>query len=86
MTMNVTPKYARYIYRDATMLLRPKTRLKDETVEVDPGTPWAGRVPAGYTLPVSQTAPDGNLDEFLAALDAETRAYLQELLAGAAKA
>ncbi len=82
-TMKVTPSYTRYIYRDATMLLRPKTQLKDETVEIDPGSPASGRVPDGYTIPVDQTAPDGNLDEFLASLDSETRAYLQELLAGA---
>ena len=82
-TMNITPSYARYIYRNATMLLRPKTGLKDMTVEVDPGTPSAGRVPSGYTVPLSRTAPDVNFEEFLSTLDAETRAYLQELLAGA---
>jgi phospholipid/cholesterol/gamma-HCH transport system substrate-binding protein len=82
-TMNITPKYARYIYRNATMLLRPKTGLKDMTVEVDPGTPSAGHVPAGYTVPLSQTAPDVNFEEFLSVLDGETRAYLQELVAGA---
>jgi phospholipid/cholesterol/gamma-HCH transport system substrate-binding protein len=82
-TMNITPKYAKYIYRDATMLLRPKTQLKDMTVEVDPGTPSAGRVPSGYTVPLSQTAPDVNFEEFLSALDAETREYLQELIDGA---
>jgi phospholipid/cholesterol/gamma-HCH transport system substrate-binding protein len=82
-TMNLTPSYARYIYRDATMLLRPKTQLKDETVEVNPGKPSAGRVPRGYTIPVNQTSPDGNLDELLAALDTDSRAALQALLAGA---
>ena len=81
-TMKVTPKYAR-IYRNATMLLRPKTQLQDITVEVDPGTPSAGKLPSGSTLPLSQTAPNVNFDEFLSSLDAETRAYLQELLAGA---
>jgi phospholipid/cholesterol/gamma-HCH transport system substrate-binding protein len=81
-TMRVTPKYAR-IYRDATMLLRPKTQLQDITVEVNPGTPAAGRLPSGSTLPESQTAANVNFDEFLSALDGETRAYLQELLAGA---
>lgn len=81
-TMKVTPKYAR-IYHNATMLLRPKTQLQDITVEVDPGTPSSGRLPSGSTLPLSQTAPNVNFDEFLSALDAETRAYLQLLLAGA---
>jgi phospholipid/cholesterol/gamma-HCH transport system substrate-binding protein len=84
-TMNVTPKYAHYIYRNATMLLRPKTSLKDMTVEVDPGTPSAGVVPGGFTVPLSHTAPDVNFEEFLSSFDAETRAYLQELLAGAAE-
>ncbi len=82
-TMNITPKYAAYIYRDATMLLRPKTQLKDMTVEVNPGTPRSGRVPNGYTVPLSQTAPDVNFEEFLSSLDAETREYLQELIDGA---
>jgi phospholipid/cholesterol/gamma-HCH transport system substrate-binding protein len=82
-TMNITPKYAHYIYRNATMLLRPKTGLKDMTVEVDPGTPSSGRIAGGYTVPLAQTAPDVNFEEFLASLDGETRAYLQELIAGA---
>jgi phospholipid/cholesterol/gamma-HCH transport system substrate-binding protein len=82
-TMHLTPKYARYVYRNATMLLRPKTQLKDMTVEVSPGTPMAGKVSSGYTIPISQTAPDANLDELLASLDGDTRAYLQELIAGA---
>jgi len=81
-TMKVVPKYAR-IYRNATLLLRPKTQLQDITVEVNPGTPSAGRLRSGETIPLSQTAPNVNFDEFLAGLDAETRAYLQELLAGA---
>ena len=33
----------------------------------------------GYTIPVSQTLPNVNLDEILAALDADTRDYLQLL-------
>src|ERR1700704_96931 len=81
-TMRVTPKYAR-IYHNATLILRPKTQLQDITVEVNPGTPSAGRLPSGSTLPLSQTAPNVNFDEFLSSLDAETRSYLQELLAGA---
>jgi phospholipid/cholesterol/gamma-HCH transport system substrate-binding protein len=82
-TMKVTPKYARYIYRDATMLMRPKTGLQDMTIEVNPGTPATGKLRSGEVLPLAQTAPNINFDEFLASLDAETRAYLQELLAGA---
>jgi phospholipid/cholesterol/gamma-HCH transport system substrate-binding protein len=81
--MKVTPKYARNIYRNATLLLRPKTQLQDITIEVNPGYPSAGKLRSGEILPVSQTAPNIDFDEFLAGLDTETRAYLQELLAGA---
>jgi phospholipid/cholesterol/gamma-HCH transport system substrate-binding protein len=81
-TMKVVPKYA-LIYHDATMLLRPKTQLKDMTIEVNPGSPSSGRLHSGETIPLAQTAPDVDFDEFLAGLDGETRAYLQELLAGA---
>jgi phospholipid/cholesterol/gamma-HCH transport system substrate-binding protein len=81
-TMKVTPKYARF-YRNATMLLRPKTQLQDMTVEVNPGTPSAGKLKEGEVIPQSQTAPNVDFDEFLAGLDADTRAYLQLLLAGA---
>ncbi len=70
-------------YRDATMLLRPKSQLKDMTIEVNKGTPGAGALPSGGTLPIAQTAPDANLDELLASLDADTRSYLQELIGSA---
>jgi phospholipid/cholesterol/gamma-HCH transport system substrate-binding protein len=81
-TMKVNPKYAKYIYRNATMLMRPKTQLQDITIEVSPGTPSAGKLHSGEVIPQSQTAPNIDFDQFLAGLDAETRAYLQELLAG----
>ena len=81
-SMKVTPKYAHF-YKDATLLLRPKTQLQDITIEVNPGSPSAGKLKSGEVLPLSQTAPNVNFDEFLAGLDAETRSYLQELLAGA---
>jgi len=81
-TMKVDPKYAAYIYRNATMLLRPKTQLQDITLEVNPGTPAAGKLHSGEVVPQSQTAANVDFDQFLAGLDAETRSYLQELLAG----
>jgi phospholipid/cholesterol/gamma-HCH transport system substrate-binding protein len=82
-TMDITPKYARYIYRDSTLIMRPRTQLKDETIQITPGLPTTGKVHSGYTFSLSQTAPDGNFDQFLAALDTETRTYLQELLVNA---
>ena len=74
------------VYRDATVLLRPKTGLKDMVAELTPGTREAGELPSGERIPVGQTAPDVNLDEILASLDADTRTYLQLLLAEGGRA
>jgi phospholipid/cholesterol/gamma-HCH transport system substrate-binding protein len=83
-TMRIKPKYDE-VYPNATMLLRPKTGLKDMIVELDPGTSAGGkRLKSGATIPVSQTQPDVNLDEILSSLDVDTRNYLQLLLNGAA--
>jgi phospholipid/cholesterol/gamma-HCH transport system substrate-binding protein len=77
--LKIEPKYAR-VYKDATILMRPKTGLKDMVAELTPGTPQAGKLPEGGRIPVSQTLPDVNLDEILAALDTDTRDYLTLLL------
>ena len=73
------------IYRDATVLMRPTTALKDMFFELDPGTKNGGAYDEGDTIPMANTAPDVNLDEILAALDSDTQAYLRLLLVGAGK-
>jgi phospholipid/cholesterol/gamma-HCH transport system substrate-binding protein len=73
------------IYRDATILLRPKSGLKDMVAELTPGTEEAGELGEGQRIPVSQTLPDVNLDEILASLDADTRDYLKLLLGDGAE-
>ena len=84
-TMNIFKKY-RPIYKDASVLLRPRTPLKDMYLALDPGTPSAGAVPNGGTLSASATSPDVNVDQILASLDADTRNYLLLLLSGGAGA
>jgi phospholipid/cholesterol/gamma-HCH transport system substrate-binding protein len=74
-TLDIDERYAP-IYHDATMLLRPRTGLKDMQVVLDPGTPASGEVPDGGTIPEANTQPDVNPDEVLAALDSDTRRYL----------
>jgi len=71
------------IYRDATLLMRPTTGLKDMFFQLDPGSDDAGEYEEGDVVPVSNTAPDVNLDEILEALDSDTQAYLRLLLVGA---
>lgn len=85
-TANVEMKIRRGyapIYRDSKLLLRPKTPLADMYIQLDPGTPKAGKIPDHGTVPVSNTKPTVNFDEFLAVLDADTRDYLQSLLTNA---
>jgi phospholipid/cholesterol/gamma-HCH transport system substrate-binding protein len=68
------------IHRDASVLLRPKTGLKDMFLALDPGTKRAGDLPEGGRVRVANTLPDVNADEILAQLDADTRDYLRILL------
>jgi phospholipid/cholesterol/gamma-HCH transport system substrate-binding protein len=82
-TMAIKQKYAHMIKSDATMLLRPKTGLKDMIVELNPGTQGTESVKDGFTVPVSNTRPDVNLDEILSSLDRDTRDYLRLFVAGA---
>jgi phospholipid/cholesterol/gamma-HCH transport system substrate-binding protein len=75
------------IYRDATILMRPQTALKDMFFQLDPGTRRAGEYGEGDTVPLSATAPDVTLSQILplldsAALDADSRAYLKLLVIG----
>ena len=82
-TLELEKKYEGYIRRDATVLLRTKTGLKDMFVEVDPGT--GKPIPENGRVPVQNTAPDIDPDEVLAALDTDTRDYLKLLVSGAGK-
>jgi phospholipid/cholesterol/gamma-HCH transport system substrate-binding protein len=82
-TMRIDRSSGVSVHRDARLLLRPKTGLKDMAVTMDPGSASAPVLPSGATLPISQTQPDVNLDEILAGLDADSRDYLRLLLAGA---
>jgi phospholipid/cholesterol/gamma-HCH transport system substrate-binding protein len=84
-TMDVDRKYDDLVRENATALLRPKTGLKDMFVELNPGTTDAPLAREGYTIPISNTLPDVNPDEFFSALDADTRDYLKLLLQGARK-
>ena len=73
------------VYKNASVLLRPKTGLKDMVAELTPGTKDAGELEDGQRIPIGQTLPDVNLDEILAALDGDTRSYLQLLLSDGAQ-
>ena len=78
-TMLIEPQYAELIHPNATVLMRPRTGLQDMTMEVDPGT-GTETIEPGTTIPLSQTEPNVNPDQILAALDRDTRDYLQLLV------
>ena len=84
-TMNIFKKYEP-IYRDATVLLRPRTPLKDMYLALDPGTKNAGAIPANGVLGAANTNPDIDFDQILSSLDVDSRNYLLLLLAGGAQA
>ena len=73
------------IYANAKLNLRPKTGLNDMAVQMDPGRPDPslpndGELKDGDRIPVENTQANVNPDAVLAALDLDTRRYLQLLL------
>lgn len=84
--MKIQDEFRGRVFRDASILLRPKTGLKDMYLQLDPGTAAAGDLPEGGRIPVSNTLADVNPDEVLASLDQDTRAYVQVLLGAGGEA
>jgi phospholipid/cholesterol/gamma-HCH transport system substrate-binding protein len=81
--LQLEPKYRGLLREDASALLRAKTGTKDMFLEVDPGE--GKPLPEGGRIRISNTLPDIDPDEFLAALDSDTRSYLKLLISGAGK-
>jgi phospholipid/cholesterol/gamma-HCH transport system substrate-binding protein len=85
-TMRIEDRFSR-VYPNASILLRPKTGVKDMVVELDPGTPSSGEpLEEETTLPNSQANADVNFDEFLASLDGDTQDYLRMLVGDGGRA
>ena len=83
--MDLDPEYDDLVRRDATVLLRPRTGLKDMFLALDPGSRREPALKEGAVLGASNTLPDVNADEILQVLDTDTRAYLKLLVNGAGK-
>ena len=82
--MDIQPEYMQLIHPDSEFLLRPKTGLNDMTVEIDPGS-GEESIEDGAHFTLNQTEPNTNLEAFLSTLDADTRSYIQLLVAGGAQ-
>jgi phospholipid/cholesterol/gamma-HCH transport system substrate-binding protein len=83
--LDIDRDYERLVHTDASVLLRPRTGLKDMFLALDPGSPGAPLMREGDTIPINATAPDVNPDEILSVLDKDTRDYLKLLINGAGK-
>jgi len=84
-TMEMDKKFDKLVHTDGSAFLRPKTGLKDMFIELTPGSHEAPLARENWVMPIRSTLPDVNPDEFLSALDADTRDYVQLLLNGAAR-
>ena len=80
--LDIKKEFEDLIRPDARALLRPRTGLKDMYVQVFPGKRGAP-VKEGFTIPISSSLTDVDLDEILSELDARTRDYLTLLVNGA---
>lgn len=80
--MDLDPEHDNLVRRNATVLLRPRTGLKDMFLALDPGSRKQPAVKEGGRIDSSNTLPDVNADEVLEALDADTRDYLGLLING----
>ena len=79
--LDVEPRFADLIHRDARAELRPRTGLKDMYVQIYPGKDGPP-VHEGFTIPVSASLTDVDLDEILSELDERTRDYVTLLVNG----
>lgn len=80
--LDIKREFEDLIHPDATALLRPRTGLKDMYVQVFPGSEGAP-VREGFTIPISASLTDVDLDEILSELDTRTRDYITLLANGA---
>ena len=69
-------------YRDATVRVRIKTLVGESYLDVDPGTPQAGTLPKGATLPLVAAQNAVPLERIFNALDPATRRSVQRNLKG----
>lgn len=74
--IEIQDKY-RPVYRDTRVLLRTKTLVGENYIDLTPGTPAAGEIPDGSELPAKNAEDAVQLDDILSTLDAPTRRSVQ---------
>jgi phospholipid/cholesterol/gamma-HCH transport system substrate-binding protein len=79
--IEIDKKYAP-LYRDASTLLRTKTLVGENYLQVNPGTPRAGALAKNAAIPIEQAGEAVQLDEILSSLDTRTRSAISRNLDG----
>jgi phospholipid/cholesterol/gamma-HCH transport system substrate-binding protein len=79
--MEIDPNKMRRLYLNAAADLVPNTPLKDMQVDIYPGSPSAGVLPHGATIPIAQTTSPTDSDDLLDSLDSDTRSWFTSLIA-----
>jgi phospholipid/cholesterol/gamma-HCH transport system substrate-binding protein len=69
-------------YRDATVQVRTKTLVGESYLDVNPGTPAAGKLPSGGVLPLSAAQQAVPLEKVLSMFDPATRDEVRRNLTG----
>jgi len=82
-TLTVDADVEGKVFADATAQVRPASAIQNLIVNVDPGTPAAGPLADDEPIPAGRTTSFVAIDELTGILDADTRAYVQILLAEA---
>src|SRR5581483_10541113 len=72
------------LFADARLRVRPFNAANFLEVDIDPGHPAAGPLPAGGTIDAARTSIPVSTDQVFDVLDADTRSYLQLLTEQAA--
>ena len=79
---SVDPAKLPRVHADASAALIPNTPLEDMQIRLSPGTPGSPALPDGGTVRLRATTTAIESDELLRSLDADTRTWLQTLIAG----
>jgi phospholipid/cholesterol/gamma-HCH transport system substrate-binding protein len=80
--MEITPSKlpGTHLFNNASAELIPNTPLDDMQVDIQPGTPSAGVMKSGGTIPVSETTSPTESDDLLNSLDTDTRTWFTSLI------
>ena len=81
--LKLDPKYAP-VYKNATTLVRAKSIAEENYLELDPGTPDAGKIPEGGRIPVRNNLEATQNDDVFSIFDEVRRTSVQRALGGLA--